>query len=164
MSQINNTDSQLKWNWEDAHQSELAFNEIKCRLISTCLPNNKCWRNYSGIPLGIGFAALSLASQISLIVEQLIKGVGNVLGSCIPGSDFSAKTGSDLLGLAVENCLKLVIGIPIVGCLSLFVIPVMTFCSPDYTKEMLTKTITDPDPYYEQNSFNDNDVLTEFVF
>lgn len=162
--------SDNSWNWGHSNQSEIYFHKIQHRLFAYFLHDEQTCRNYMGLPLGLSYGALAAVSKICLIGEQVIKGLANLIGSPINDCDLTAKTGWKQLGLASKNSFYLLIGVPFVGALSLFVIPVMTFFSPETTKEffMSTRCIPidgeDPAASEPQNFFNENEVLTEFVF
>lgn len=156
------------WDWYQSNQSEVFYNDITDQLFFSCLPPSEHrWKNYTGLPLGIGYGFLTALSQITLIGEQLIKGLGNILGCCIPDSEFNFHVGWSHLNLATKNSIYLLIGIPIVGIRSFLIIPIMTFFSPAYTREHYTLQglpVKAKVAIAEQNPFNDNDILTEFVF
>lgn len=157
-----------RWNWSQSNQSESYFNSIQHQLFKCCLQNDKVWKNYTGLPLGLGYGCLTVISQITLIGEQVIKGLGNILGCVIPCTDLKFRTGCSQLNQAARNTLYLFIGIPLVGMRALFIIPIMTFLSPDSVIEQFVASATLPveakEAYIEPYSFNENDVLTEFVF
>lgn len=157
----------IQWDWYQSNQSEIFFEEATHQLFNFCLENNEPWRNFTGLPLGLSYGILTAISQISLIAEQVFKGLGNILGCCVPDSDLFFDIGWNHLNSAAKNSIYLLVGIPIVGLRSLFIIPIMTFFSPDYIRESYATPFVPSairTEYTEQNSFNDNDVLTEFVF
>jgi hypothetical protein len=156
------------WDWNQSNQSELFFNEITRQLFFSCLPSdNNCWKNYTGLPLGLSYGCLTALSQITLIGEQLIKGLGSILGCLIPDSELNFHIGWSHLNHATKNSLYLLVEIPLTAINALLIIPIMTFFSPDYTRDCYTSQappVEASSAFSEKNSFNDNDVLTEFVF
>ena len=162
--------SDNSWNWGHSNQSELYFHKIQHRLFAYFLRDEQTCRNYMGLPLGLSYGGLTAVSKICLIGEQVIKGFGNLIDSLLNDSDSSAKTGWRQLSLASKNCFYLLIGVPFAGALSLILIPVMTFFSPETTKEFFLNTTCipivgeTPEASEIQNFFNENEVLTEFVF
>lgn len=160
--------SNNSWDWQSSNQSKIYFNEIKHQLFNCCLQNKKDWRNYTGLPLGLGYGLLTAASQICLIGEQLIKGLGNTLGSLVPHSDLHLRIGIYQLNQSSKNFLYFFIGCPIVAARSLFIIPIRTFFSPDSVRKSYTSTPLrlheDTDYFLDPNSFNEYEVLNEFVF
>ena len=88
-----------KWDWNHSSQSGDYFIKKQNKLVHKCLNHKSNWRRLTGFPLYVGFASLSIVRSISLIGEQTIKGVGNLVGAAIPGSKFSAKKGAKQLFL-----------------------------------------------------------------
>ena len=150
------------WNWNESNQSTLFFNKVQNKLFSACIPDKKSWRNYTGLPLGLSYGALTLVYQISLIGEQLLKGIGNTLGALAPCDDFSFTIGLGQLKASVKSTLYLIIGTPVIATYSLFIIPIMTYLDPDSVKTYYTSESMDISEEVNQIYFDEADVFTEF--
>ncbi len=148
------------WDWSQPNQSELYFTEVKHKIFNLALNNDKAWRNYTGLPLGIGYGLLCALSQISLVGEQVIKGLGNIV------SRTDLDRGWVMLNLASKNALHFFIGIPIVALHAFILIPMGSFFNPDATLYDYTfaYTPTPPIEMSEPVSYNDYEIMHEFVF
>lgn len=117
------------WNWNHSNQAGDFFIKVNNKLLNKCL--NSKWKNFTGLPLAVALSALQTIRTITSIGELTIKGVGNLLGSFVPGSKFSAKKGAkQLLLIPVSVTL-----FPMILALNVAVIPFSIIIAPDWTKK-----------------------------
>ena len=137
MSARVNTARVNKWDWNHSSQSGDYF--IKCRnqLIDRCLNHTSNWRRLTGIPLTAAYSILSLVELVSLVGEQTIKGIGNLLGAAIPRSQFKAKKGAKQLFLLMPKNILVIIFSPIVISLGLVFMPPLIAINPDEVRRNL---------------------------
>lgn len=131
--------SMKSFNWDWNHSSQSGEYFIKCRnqLVGKCLNNHSTWRRFTGIPLYVAYASLTLVEYISLIGEQIIKGIGNLLKAFKPGGQYKAEKGAKQLLLLVPINILAIILSPVRISFGLAVVPLLMVFIPNHTGNLL---------------------------
>lgn len=136
--------SPITWNWQEPYQYLDITSLHYQRQVDLYLnPENDC-RRILGLPLAISLTMTTIVAAISMIVEPILKGLGNIIGSHY-SKDCSFTRGLGQLLLPIASIIGIAILSPLFGSLiviGLITTPIFAAFIPDHVHNDLPELLT----------------------